>query len=117
MDNTYKNISRFEVIDYRPCIKCNGSGMIVAENYSISGHICDICKGRGSRGRDVIFWDNKIELQLSVQDDGRTLKVFIGDREEELIQEEIPIPKTIYSFEQMQKIISKIIKENNELNK
>lgn len=118
MDNADEKISRLEIIDHRPCNKCDGKGVIVAENYSISGHICDACNGRGSRGRDVIFWDNKTELQLSYQDDGKTLKIFLGDRKVELPEEEASMPKTLYTPHQMQEIIKTILGEkNNESNR
>ena len=118
MNDDYEKVSRFEIIDHRPCIKCDGKGVIVAENYNTSGHICDACIGRGSRGRDVIFWDNKTELQVSLQDDGRTLKIFMGDRKVELPKEEAAMPKTLYTPLQMQEIIKTILGEkDNESSK
>jgi hypothetical protein len=35
------------------------------------------------QGRAYVNWEDTIKVQLSLQDDGRTLKVFIGHREEE----------------------------------
>ena len=34
------------------------------------------------QGRTYVNWDDNIKVQLSFQDDGRTLKVFISNREE-----------------------------------
>jgi hypothetical protein len=33
-------------------------------------------------GRSYVNWDDNNKVELSFQDDGRTLKVFIGNREE-----------------------------------
>jgi hypothetical protein len=33
-------------------------------------------------GRSYVNWDENNKVELSFQDDGRTLKVFIGNREE-----------------------------------
>jgi hypothetical protein len=33
-------------------------------------------------GRSYVAWDDNNKVELSFQDDGRTLKVFIGHREE-----------------------------------
>jgi hypothetical protein len=61
---TNKDITRFEIIDH-------------------SGEMYD---GRGNinkgKGRNFIFFDPKKQVHLSLQDSGRTLKVFINDREE-----------------------------------
>lgn len=47
-------VTRFEIIDHR--------------------------KRTDTPGREVIFWDDKYTLELSLQDDSRTLKVFVMDR-------------------------------------
>ena len=31
-------------------------------------------------GRTTIFWDDNLEINLSFQDDGKTLKVFVDER-------------------------------------
>ena len=31
-------------------------------------------------GRTTIFWDDNLEINLSLQDDGKTLKVFVDER-------------------------------------
>lgn len=31
-------------------------------------------------GRTNVFWDNNLELNISLQDDNRTLKVFVDER-------------------------------------
>jgi hypothetical protein len=33
------------------------------------------------RGRSYVHWDDNNKVELSFQDDGRTLKVFISNRE------------------------------------
>jgi hypothetical protein len=44
------------------------------------GMICDECQGAGSSGREVVFWDEDKQLDVELQDDGKTLKVFIHER-------------------------------------
>ena len=34
-------------------------------------------------GRAYVRWDEQIKVELSLQDDGRTLKIFISDRNED----------------------------------
>lgn len=79
-------INRLEIIDHSPCGTCDGKGIIVAENYKLSGTTCNVCAGRGMIGRSVIVGGpaygkkaNK-KISLSLQDLDRTLKVFIEDR-------------------------------------
>lgn len=33
-------------------------------------------------GRDYVKWEDQLDVKLSLQDDGRTLKVFISEPEE-----------------------------------
>ena len=35
----------------------------------------------GVQGREVIFWDPRKKIETSIQDEGRTLKIFVTDRE------------------------------------
>jgi len=41
---------------------------------------CPACGGTGIKGRTVIFWDKNKTVELQLQDDERTLKVFIDER-------------------------------------
>lgn len=41
---------------------------------------CPSCGGSGFPGRRVVFWDNSKQVKIDLQDDNRTLKVFIEDR-------------------------------------
>lgn len=74
------DFNRLEIIDHTPCTACNGRGIIVAENYSISGHTCSTCSGMRSIGRQVVMWSDHKKVDISIQDDGRTLKAFISER-------------------------------------
>lgn len=68
-------ITRFEIIDWRGCKPCNGTG--IAPNRQP----CAVCSGLGNAGRQVVTNPNdNDEITYSVQDDGRTLKVFIKKR-------------------------------------
>lgn len=79
-DEYLKNINRFEVIDHRACTACKGKGFILNSKNNGKGMLCAKCEGGMVRGRDVIFWDNKTRITSSVQDNGKTLKVFISDK-------------------------------------
>jgi DnaJ-class molecular chaperone len=68
-------VNRLEVIDHTKCFHCNGTGD------GRHTRICEHCGGRGFPGRTVVVWDNKKKIELSLQDDDRTLKVFISERE------------------------------------
>ena len=74
MINTEK-INRFEIIDHTPCSHCKGKGTINKKE-------CEHCRGIGCQGRRVIMWDDNEQIDIDVQDDDRTLKVFIHDRYE-----------------------------------
>ena len=60
---------------------------MVAENYSISGHVCPICRGRKMIGRQLVMWDKNKKVNLSVQDEGRTMKIFVSEREGECYED------------------------------
>lgn len=66
-------VTRLEIIDHSPCKKCHGQG-------GTEEVLCPDCGGLGIRGRQVVFWDKDKKIELSLQDDGRTLKVFIDER-------------------------------------
>lgn len=70
--NTEK-VTRFEVIDHRPCDECGGRGQL--EN----GNACIECEGNGCPGRSVVCWDYDAKIDVQLQDDDRTLKVFISE--------------------------------------
>ena len=65
------NVTRLELIDHRPCGACTPAARI----------LCGACGGTGMKGRKVIFWNDDNKVELSLQDDGRTLKVFIDDKD------------------------------------
>ena len=72
--NPLLDITRFEIIDYRSCPNCDGRG-------TNDDHICDECGGARILGRTPIFDNQNLVLKSSVQDEGRTLKIFIDKRE------------------------------------
>lgn len=89
--NPMHEVTRLEIIDHRPCTDCGGKGRVDIPTDSAAGQSiqwdkeCPRCFGMGSRGRDVIFYDKNTQVTSSVQDTGKTLKLFVEDR---------PKPKT-----------------------
>ena len=79
--NTSK-INRFEIIDHTVCTKCDGEMWIDPDNNSKPVQ-CDMCAGLGCPGRTVVVWDGNKQIDIDIQDDERTLKVYIHDRYEE----------------------------------
>lgn len=83
------DVTRFEIIDHTPCDNCDGSGIYLTPTDTAAGQsvrfreICKVCGGRGMIGREVIFYDKNKEVDVELQDDGRTLKVFIHERYED----------------------------------
>lgn len=79
-------VNRFEIIDYTPCGGCNGKGRRLTETDSAAGQSiaydveCPVCHGSGAIGRKVVFHDQNKQIELSLQDDGTTLKIFIKER-------------------------------------
>lgn len=71
------NVTRFEVIDHRDCITCDGDGLMVVEK---GVKPCTECYGLGSKGRTVVAYG--VNVELLVQDDGRTLKVVLNNIKE-----------------------------------
>lgn len=63
-------VTRFEVVDHTPCGKCTDAARI----------LCGACGGTGVKGRTVVMWDENKQLDIQLQDDNRTLKVFISRR-------------------------------------
>jgi DnaJ-class molecular chaperone len=73
-------VTRFEVIDSTNCEACVGRGTI-----HIGGQPerleCPACHGLGIKGREVIFHSKGKQVESSLQDDGRTLKIFVSKRQ------------------------------------
>lgn len=71
-------VTRLELIDHTPCKRCNGEpyGELISQT-------CPDCGGSGMPGRTVLFWDAYKKVELSLQDGGRTLKIFVSNRDEE----------------------------------
>lgn len=86
MEDTSK-VTRLEIIDHTDCKRCKGKGWLLnGRPIDIKTHKgarpeeCSNCGGMGMPGRNLVFWDNDKTIELSLQDDGRTLKVFVGYR-------------------------------------
>ncbi len=79
--NTSK-VTRFEIIDHRPCVECRGDGLVMVpgEDDIESKQECIGCSGLGMSGRTVVVYDQGVSIDTQIQDDGRTLKVFIDER-------------------------------------
>lgn len=73
------SITRFEIIDHRPCGQCNGSGWVNNEPpIHRSQRQCPNCEGLGTYGRNTVVWrDSGAKVTYQEQDNGQTLKVFI----------------------------------------
>lgn len=79
------NITRFEIIDHRPCCECEGSGWVAVpreEGDEPKQQQCIGCGGAGMSGRTVVVHDKGVSVDVELQDDDRTLKVFIHERYE-----------------------------------
>lgn len=99
-------VTRFEVIDHTLCSSCGGDGIQRCSNpdhglidalggdtgrlgcplcghdpqYRIKGESCETCSGGGMQGRTIIAMRDNLRLTIQLQDDDRTLKVFINER-------------------------------------
>lgn len=85
-------VTRLETVDNTPCKPCDGLGWFLngkpvgPETYpgpfkdGVKPKVCAECMGAGFPGRSVVFWDKEKQIQLSLQDDERTLKIFISNR-------------------------------------
>jgi hypothetical protein len=82
LSTALQGVTRLETVDHSACTHCKGTGRI-----SIAGQLgsleCPACHGSTVMGRSVVFWDANKKIELSLQDEGRTLKVFIKEREDE----------------------------------
>lgn len=74
-------VTRLELIHHEPCDTCHGDKTIEVAGTGIVQE-CPRCHGAGFEGREVIFnqYDGLV-AEISEQDDGRTLKVFINKGE------------------------------------
>jgi len=80
-------VTRFEVIDHRECVWCRGRK--TEHRRTVRGDYkdmpCSKCDGSGIMGGRVYSVSSNpersmIEIELSYQDDGKTLKVFVTDK-------------------------------------
>lgn len=85
--NDLDKVTRFEVIDHRECVWCRGRKVAnyLQRNGEYKEMPCDKCNGSGIMGGRVYAVHSNpersiIKIELSYQDDGRTLKVFVSDR-------------------------------------
>lgn len=69
------NVTRVEIIDHRPCVECNGHGQLP------NGNSCNDCGGLGVPGRSVVCYNYDVIVDVQLQDDDRTLKIFLHERE------------------------------------
>lgn len=72
-------VTRLELIDHTKCESCYGTGRQRIEGQP-GDFECPSCHGLGSNGRTVVFIDGRKQIETSLQDDGRTLKIFISKR-------------------------------------
>lgn len=82
-------VTRLEIIDHSECYYCKGTGLVNTPTDSAAGQSisfkkeCEHCGGSGTPGRKVIMWDKDKEVSVQLQDDDRTLKIFISERVEQ----------------------------------
>lgn len=67
-------VTRLEIIDHTTCEHCGGKSRF---DESLN---CINCKNMGSPGRKVVMFDDNKQIDLELQDDDYTLKVFIHPR-------------------------------------
>lgn len=75
-------VTRFELIDHRECFWCRGrkTANYAQKDGDYKEQPCDKCEGSGIMG-GRIYSVFDIKAKLSYQDDDRTLKVFINDKD------------------------------------
>lgn len=81
--NTEK-VTRLEIIHHDNngiCDVCRGEGRFTDSIFA--GVKCPVCQGSGKQptGRDVIFHNKNKQIDVQLQDEGRTLKIFVNERE------------------------------------
>ena len=78
-------VTRFEIINHTPCEECNGTGWVMVPDPTHQEEPeqreCRDCHGLGSPGRTVYVHNQNLKFDVQLQDEGRTLKVFIDERE------------------------------------
>jgi hypothetical protein len=117
-DNPMLDITRLEIIDHTPCATCKGKLYVLSETDSAAGQstafrkICPECKGCGCRGRIVVFNNENIEVRSSIQDNGKTLKLFLDERKKPESMKKVQMIMDKMSGEPKQTSIS-----NKELDK
>lgn len=77
-------ITRVEVIRDIECPTCKGWGLekidkSITDNLG-NLHTCGLCGGLGNAGREVVLNDSTKIVESSIQDGGKTLKLFIKER-------------------------------------
>lgn len=79
--NTSK-VTRVEIIDHTPCDECEGEGWVAVpdKNGEAEQAPCIGCQGMGIEGRTVVVHNKGVQVDLELQDNERTLKVFIHER-------------------------------------
>lgn len=70
-------VTRFEIINHTPCSECLGECVLGSFGNTV---ICPQCDGRGVPGRIVIANGDEFKFTVQLQDDGKTLKIFIHER-------------------------------------
>lgn len=74
-------VTRLEIMDSTTCKTCKGKKFVLIEGNDKPTE-CPVCHGLGCPGRGVVFWESKKTIELSLQDEARTLKIFINERGE-----------------------------------
>jgi uncharacterized protein (AIM24 family) len=78
-------VTRFEIVDHRPCEECEGTGWVAVPMPKTEEALqqqCIGCSGMGIAGRTVVAYDENLQFDVELQDGNRTLKVFIHPRYE-----------------------------------
>lgn len=77
----YRAVTRLEIIDHTKCDSCQGLGRLVIAGQP-QDFECPACHGLGNPGRTVVFHNPNKLITVDLQDDERTLKIFINKRGE-----------------------------------
>lgn len=71
-----EGLTRLEIIDLTPCKACKGKKLVQID-VNPTPVECPMCNGAGIVGRLPIPIDQAREVELSLQDYNRTLKIFV----------------------------------------
>lgn len=82
IEKRLEDVTRLETIDNTICQSCNGEGFIRIEGQG-SPLECPACHGMKSPGRTEVFFDKDKHMEFEIQDNGRTLKIFINERKQD----------------------------------